>query len=139
MQQGLSSVQPVPTPWWVKAIVILSIALTLMGGFIALIRPEMLVSPQDAINGAVRIYAGYLAARSFGIAIVLAALILVGARRALSNLMALTGFIQLLDFCIDAAEQRWTVAPGVLVLGLLCLIAAARLAGRPFWRLAAWT
>jgi hypothetical protein len=138
MQQGLSSGQPSPIPWWVKAIVILSIALTAMGGAIALIRPEMLVSPEDVINGAVRIYAGYLAARSFGIAIALTTLLVAGARRALGNIMALSGFIQLLDFCMDVAEKRWTVAPGVLVLGLLCLMAAARLSGKPFWRLAAW-
>jgi hypothetical protein len=48
------------------------------------------------------------------------------------------GFIQLVDFCIDCAEARWTVAPGVLMLGVLLLVAASRLSGSAFWRRAAW-
>jgi len=40
--------------------------------------------------------------------------------------VAVVGFIQLADFCLDCAEARWPVAAGVLVLGILLLMAAAR-------------
>jgi hypothetical protein len=68
----------------------------------------------------------------------LIALLLVGARRALANLMVLVGFIQLLDVCMDVAEGRWAVAPGVLVFGVVFLIAANRLIGYPFWNVEFW-
>jgi hypothetical protein len=126
-------------PWWLGLIVILGAVLTAAGAVIALIHPAMLVSPHDEINGAVHIYAGYLVARNAVIAIMLAALLAIGARRALGNLMVLVGFIQLLDACTDAAEGRWTIAPGVLIFGLLFLIGAAWLSdGLPFWKLKAW-
>jgi len=113
--------------------------LTAMGGIIALVHPAMLVSPHDEINGAVHIYAGYLAARNLALAFLLVALSVLQAKRALGNLMALVGFIQLLDACMDVAEGRWTIVPGVLVFGLVFLGAAARLCdGYPFWRVEAW-
>jgi hypothetical protein len=124
---------------WLGAVVILGAVLTAAGAVIALVHPIMLVSPHDEINGAVRIYAGYLVARNLAIAILLLGLLIVGARRALGNLMVLVGFIQLFDACMDVAEGRWTVAPGVLVFGLIFLFAAARLCdGIPFWKLDAW-
>ena len=127
-------------PLRLGAIVVLGALLTAMGAGIALFHPIMLVSPHDQINGAVRIYAGYLVARNLAIAIMLLALLLIGARRALGNLMVLVGFIQLFDACMDVAEGRWTIAPGVLVFGLIFLFAAARLCdGLPFWKLEAWT
>jgi hypothetical protein len=126
-------------PWWLRLIVFLGAALTAMGAIIALIHPAMLVSPHDEINGAVRIYAGYMAARNLALAFMLVALLLMGAKRALGNMMALVGLIQLLDCCMDIAEGRWTVAPGVLVFGVVFLLGAARLSGgSPFWRPEAW-
>lgn len=131
--------QPRAVPWWVAAIVILGAVLTAMGALIALIHPAMLVSPRDEINGAVHIYAGYLFARNLVIAVMMLGLLFMGARRALGNLMVLVGFIQLLDACVDLAEGRWTIAPGVLVFGVVFLLGAARLAdGLPFWKLEAW-
>src|ERR1035438_5978257 len=115
--------------WWLRLIVILGALLTAMGAVIALAHPSMLVSPHDEINGAVHIYAGYLAARNFAIAFMLLTLLILGAWRALGNLMVLVGLIQLLDACMDVAEGRWTVAPGVLVFGLVFLVGAARLSG----------
>ncbi len=41
------------------------------GGVIALVNPAMLASPHDQINGAIHIYAGYLASRNLCIAAVL--------------------------------------------------------------------
>ena len=129
-----------PIPWWLRLVVILGALLTAMGAVIALVHPAMLVSPHDEINGAVHIYAGYMAARNIAIAIMLVALLFLGAKQALGNLMVLVGFIQLLDACMDVAEGRWTVAPGVLIFGLVFLIGAARLSGGyRFWRLEAWT
>lgn len=124
--------------WWLSAIVILGAALTATGAIIALVHPAMLVSPHDEINGAVHIYAGYLAARNLALAFMLVALWLIGARRALGNLMALVALIQILDACMDVAEGRWAIVPGVSIFGLVFLIGAARLSGFPFWRLAAW-
>lgn len=127
-----------PIAWWLSAIVILGATLTAMGAVIALVHPAMLASPHDEINGAVHIYAGYLAARNLALAAMLVALLLIRARRALGNLMVLVGLIQVLDVCMDVAEGRWAIVPGVSIFGLLFLIGAARLSGFPFWRIAAW-
>jgi hypothetical protein len=126
-------------PWWLSVAVVLGALLTAAGAVIALAHPSMLVSPHDQINGAVHIYAGYLAARNLAISALLLILLIIGARRALGNLMALVGLIQLLDVCMDVAEGRWAVIPVVLALGLVFLIGSARLSGGyPFWRIEAW-
>jgi hypothetical protein len=124
--------------WWLSAVVILGAVLIAAGAIIALVHPAMLVSRYDEINGAVHIYAGYLAARNLALAFMLVALLLIGARRALGNLMVLVALIQILDACMDVAEGRWAIVPGILIFGLVFLIGAARLSGFPFWRLAAW-
>ena len=93
----------------------------------------------NKINRAVQIYAGYMAARNLALAFMLVALLVVGARRSLGNLMVLVGLIQLLDACMDVYEGRWVVVPGVLIFGLIFLIGATRLSdGNPFWKLRAW-
>jgi hypothetical protein len=128
-----------PMPLWVRLIVILGALLTFVGAVIALAHPAMLVSPHDEINRAVQIYAGYMAARNLALAFMLIALLVVGARRSLGNLMVLVGLIQLLDGCMDVYEGRWVVVPGVLIFGLIFLIGATRLSdGNPFWKLRAW-
>jgi hypothetical protein len=134
VQDGLRTI-----PLWLAAIVILGAVLTAMGAVIALVHPAMLVSPRDEINSAVHIYAGYLFARNLAIAAMLLALLFIGARRALGNLMVLVGLIQLLDAGIDLVEGRWNIAPGVLLFGVVFLICAAKLAeGLPFWNIEAW-
>ncbi|KAA6459706.1 hypothetical protein DYQ86_16450 [Acidobacteria bacterium AB60] len=125
-------------PAWVNLVVIVSAVLMGAGAVIALVNPAMLVDPHAEINAAVRTYAGYLTARNGVLAVVMLVLLMVGARRALGNLVALVGLIQLFDFVVDCAEARWQVAAGVLVLGILLLMAAGRLAGAAFWRRAAW-
>jgi hypothetical protein len=128
-----------PMPLWVRLIVILGAMLNALGAVIALVHPAMLVSPRDEINRAVQIYAGYLAARNLALAFMLVALLVVGARRSLGNLMVLVGLIQLLDACMDVYEGRWVVVPGVLIFGLISLIGATRLSdGNSFWKLRAW-
>jgi hypothetical protein len=49
------------------------------------------------------------------------------------------GLIQLLDVCMDVAEGRWSIVPGILVFGIVFLVGAARLCGFPFWKAEAWT
>jgi len=125
--------------WWVAIAVLLGALLMATGAVLALVHPAMLVSPHDEINNAVRVYAGYLAARNGALAIMLVALLVIGARRALANLMVLVALIQILDAVMDSLEARWTLVPGVLVFAIIFLIAAARLSGCPFWRSQAWT
>lgn len=126
-------------PWWLRTIIVLGAILMATGALIALLRPMILVSPHDEINGAVHIYAGYFASRNLGLAIMLVAAISLRARGMLNTLMLLTAFIQLLDAGIDCLEGRWVVVPGVVVIGLLFFVGAARLTRYPFWRLEAWT
>jgi hypothetical protein len=108
------------------------------GGVIALVDPATLVSPTDVINNAARIYAGYLASRNLALAAALLAAMMLRARGALGSPMMLTAFIQIGDAVIDCAEGRWSIVPGVAVLGVLFILAAARVSGYPFWNAAAW-
>jgi len=125
-------------PWWVRMIVVLGALLMTAGAMIALVHPALLVSPHDEINGAVHIYAGYLAARNFGLALMLVAAMSFRSRGTLNTSMLLTALIQMLDAGIDCVEGRWAVVPGVIIFGLLFLVGAARLSGSPFWKTAAW-
>ena len=134
--QTASSI-PLRIPLWTRLIALLGAFLSLAGGIISLVNPTMLAGPHEAINNAVHVYAGYTAARDLAVAAVLLWLLAISARRALGQLMFLVALIQLIDTAIDCAEARWTVAPGVFVLGILFLFAATRLTG-PFWKASAW-
>ena len=125
-------------PWWLRTIVVAGALLMVTGALIALLHPVLLVSPHDEINGAVHIYAGYLASRNLGLAIMLVAAMSLRATGMLNTLMLLTAFTQLLDAGIDCLEGRWVVIPGVVLIGLLFFVGAARLSRYPFWRLEAW-
>ena len=138
----VDGVAPTPTatiPGWLRTVVILGALLMAAGAVLALVHPAMLVSPHDEINGAVHIYAGYLASRNLAMAVLLIVLLSLSAKRALSNLMVLVALIQLLDACIDCAEARWPIVPGVLFLGLIFLFGAARLSSYPVWKPEFWT
>jgi hypothetical protein len=126
-------------PWWVVTAVLIGALLIGTGAVLAFVHPAMLVSPHDEINGAARVYAGYLTARNGVLAVMLVALLALRARRSLGNLMVIVAFIQFLDAGMDLLESRWILVPGVLVFGLFHVIAAARLSGYPFWRSEAWT
>ena len=114
---------------WVKAVVVLCAVLTGMGAGIAWFKPGMLLQPGSEITMAVRTYAGYLTSRNLILALMPLILMVSGARRALGNLLAMLGLIQVVDCIVDCLEARWTIAPGVLVLGMILLIAASRLCG----------
>jgi hypothetical protein len=132
--------RPSPTlPWWLQAIVLLGALLMVAGALIALLNPAMLVSPGDEINAAVHIYAGYLFSRNAALAVLLVASLLFRSKATLNTLILLTAFIQLLDTSVDCMEGRWAIALGVLIFGLLFLVASRRLSGHPFWRKDAWT
>jgi hypothetical protein len=133
------SIRPAAVPAWIVVLLVVCAILMALGAVIALVNPGMLVAPGSEINNAVRTYAGYLTARNLTLAVMLVFLLRIRARRALGSLTAIVGFIQVFDFVVDCMEKRWTVAPGVLLLGTLLLIAAARISGRPFWRMEAWT
>jgi hypothetical protein len=137
-KQSLSTPSDAKIPLWISIAVLLGALLMAAGAVIALVRPAMLISPEAEITEGIRIYAGYLVSRNLAIAILLFTLLALRARRALGHLMVLVGFIQLFDFFVDCSESRWAVAPGVLIFGILYVIAAARLAGHAFWKSAAW-
>lgn len=120
--------------WWVQLIVIVGALLTGAGGVIALAHPAMLVAPQGEIGNAAHVFAGYFAARNLTLACVLLLLLAMQARRALGQLLVLVGLIQFADAVMDCVEARWPIVPGVIVLGLLFLLAASKLCGSPFWR-----
>jgi hypothetical protein len=128
-----------PIALWVRIVAVFGALLLATGAVLALVNPVMLVSPHDEINGAVHIYAGYLASRNLALAMMLVALLSLGAKRALSNMMVLVALVQLLDVCMDCHEGRWTLVPGVLIFGLLFLIGAASLSAHPLWRSSFWT
>jgi len=128
----------VSAPWWVQLIVVAGAFLSAAGATIALTRPTMLVGPNAEIGAVAHIFAGYFAARSLTMAVVLLFLLALRALRALGQILALVGLIQLVDAIMDIAEGRWTIIPGFLILGALFLLAAPRLCGQPFWRRRAW-
>ncbi len=67
-------------PLWLPVTVIIGALLMAAGGFIALVHPAMLAPPGEEINGAVRVYAGYLVSRNLAIAIMLLGTLSIGAR-----------------------------------------------------------
>jgi hypothetical protein len=110
---------------WPAMVVVLGAVLLAAGAAIALLRPAILVSP-------------YFAVRNLAMALLLLALLFVGLRRALGNRLVLVAAVQLLDALMDCLEGRWMLVPGVTLLGILFLFAAARLCGPAFWRRSAW-
>jgi hypothetical protein len=128
----------VPLPWWLIALVTVGSVLMIAGAGFALFRPQMLLSPQQEITPAVHVYAGYLVSRNLALGTMLLVALGLRARGTLSTLMVLYACVQLLDVGNDALEGRWTIVPGILILGVLFLIGAARASGYPFWSAKAW-
>lgn len=133
---GKKLIANVPMPWWLSVSVIVGALLMGAGAIIALFYPAMLVSAGADINGATRVYAGYLVSRNLALAIMLLVMVGTRARTALGSFMVLTAFIQLLDAGMDSLEGRWVLVPGVLIFAAVFLVGAARLTGQPFWKFA---
>jgi hypothetical protein len=124
--------------WFPRVVAVLGALLLITGALIALFHPIMLVSAQDEINGAVHIYAGYLASRNLAMAIMLLAALGFAAKRLLNNLLLLVSLVQFLDALIDVVEGRLPVAIGVMILAVLFSAASASLSGYPFWQIRTW-
>jgi hypothetical protein len=124
--------------WWVQLVTIVGSMLMAAGAIIGLVNPGMLVGHQADINDAVRVFAGYFAARNLAVACLLLVLLAIRAGRALGHVTALAACIQLVDLVLDCVEGRWSIAPGVLVVGLLFFLASIKLSGHPLWRRQAW-
>jgi hypothetical protein len=111
---------------WVVLAAVLAAALLVTGGVLALVKPAMLAGPQAAGNDAVRIFAGYIASRNLSIALVLLGGLLLRRQQLVAAALLLVGFVQYADALFDAIEGRWPIVPGVLLLGTLFLLAAAK-------------
>jgi hypothetical protein len=127
-----------PLPWWLLALVTSGSILMIAGGLIALFRPEMLLSPHQEVTQAVHVYAGYLVSRNLALGLMLLTALSPRARGSLSTLMVLYASIQFLDAVTDCIEGRWAIVPGIVLLGLLFLIGAARVSGYPFRNPKGW-
>ena len=114
-------------PFWIKAVVFTGALLFAAGAIIAMIRPEMLAPAHGEINSAAHVYAGYFVSRNLALAVMLFAALITDARQALSGLMILAALVQFLDAGFDAAEGRLILIPGVILLGALFSLAAAKL------------
>jgi len=114
-------------PFWIKGVVFVGALLFAAGAIIAIIRPEMLASAQAPINSAAHVYAGYFVSRNLAIAVMLLVALFMDARPTLGALLTLAALVQFLDAGFDAAEGRFILIPGVILLGALLSLAAARL------------
>jgi hypothetical protein len=115
---------------WVKIVALIGSLLLGAGAAIAYANPGMLLSPHAQVSEGVRVYAGYLVSRNAALALGLLGAVLFRLRTLLGNMLLLIGSVQIFDACIDAVEGRWTLVPGVTVLGILFLLAAVR--AKPF-------
>jgi hypothetical protein len=130
---------PTKIPIWVSAIVIVGAILMAAGAEIAEVKPQMLVAPNAAIDAATHVYAAYLVSRNLVLAVMLIAALAWRAKTVLHTLLVAVALIQIADAVLDALGGRWPIVPGVLVLGILFFIAAARISGAAFWKRAAWS
>jgi predicted Co/Zn/Cd cation transporter (cation efflux family) len=99
--------------------------------------PNAAISHKEISLG-IHIYVGYLLSRNLALGLMLLAALTLRARGALSTLMVLYACIQFLNVATDCVEGRRAIAPGILILGLLFLMGAARVSGHPFWSPKAW-
>ncbi len=111
---------------WVKGVALIGALLLGAGAAIAYANPGMLLAPHAEVSEAVRVYAGYLVSRNAALALGLLGAVLFRLRTLLGTMLLLVGSIQIFDACLDAVEGRWTLVPGVTVLGILFLLGAAR-------------
>jgi hypothetical protein len=106
---------------WVALVVVIGAILLIMGGVISLVAPAMLVARGAPVGDAARVYAGYTASRDLALGGMLLGSLFLRKYVAMNTLLLLIAAIQFLDAGIDCLEGRWTVAPGVLVLGVIFL------------------
>ena len=125
-------------PVRVKAIAILAAVLLTAGASLALFDPTMLVGKGAQMNPAARVFAGYLFSRNLAVAALMAGALALRARKALGTLLTLTALIQFGDAAMDCYEQRWSIVPVVVFLGLAFLIGAGSALGHSAWKINNW-
>lgn len=125
-------------PTGVQVIALLGAALPVLGAFLAIFNPAMLVGKAEEMNNAARVFAGYFVSRNLSLAALLAGALALRARKALGSLLTLTALIQFVDAAVDCYEQRWAVVPVVVALGVAFLVGAGSTLGRPVWKTEVW-
>lgn len=126
-----------PASRWAYIIVVLCAALTVVGALVSKIDPSLLTNGH-AVPTAAHIYTDYMFSRSIALAALMLFFLCIGARRMLAVCMLLLTLIQCIDVIDDAGRGDFMLVPGVLVLMILCLVAARSLLDGPLWRPAAW-
>ncbi len=117
---------PSAIPVWVGVAAVAGAVLMSAGALIAMLKPAMLSGPAE-INSAVRVYADYFAVRNLALPVMLLIFLVRRARQSLAAIMLTVALIQFLDACFDIFEARWTIIPGVMLIGVVFLAAAVRL------------
>ncbi len=124
-------------PWWVAVVAVLGALLTIGGAVIGKVAPTLLTNGTALSNGA-RVYADYFFARNVPLALLLLALLVLGARRMLAGFMVLTALIQVVDVVNDLLRGDLILVPGLLVFAIVFLVGASRLFGQAVWSIDAW-
>lgn len=125
-------------PLWVSIVVILGVLLTLTSAVSSKIDPTLLTNG-NPMTASARIYADYMFARDFALAVMLLLLLVVRARKMLAGLMVLTVLIQCVDIVNDLLRGTFLLfLPIVFLFAIVFLLAARRLFGQNIWRIDAW-
>ncbi|HKW21210.1 MAG TPA: hypothetical protein VJO13_07540 [Ktedonobacterales bacterium] len=97
-----------------------------------------LLTNNNPMTDAARVYADYTFARDLALAVMLLFLLFVRARRMLAGFMVLVALIQVIDVLDDLARGAFVLIPGLLIFAILFLIGAWQLFGRPLWQMTTW-
>jgi len=124
-------------PVWIAVIVIIGAVLLLVGALVSKVDPTLLTN-NNPMTDAARVYADYTFARDLAVAVMLLFLLFVRARRMLAGFMTLVAFIQVIDILDDLARGAFVLIPGLLIFAILFLIGAWQLFGRPLWQMTTW-
>jgi len=124
-------------PVWIAVIVIIGAVLLLVGALVSKVDPTLLTN-NNPMTDAARVYADYTFARDLALAVMLLFLLFVRARRMLAGFMTLVAFIQVIDILDDLARGAFVLIPGLLIFAILFLIGAWQLFGRPLWQMTTW-
>ncbi len=119
-------------PPWVFIVVILGATLAATGAVIGKVDPTLLTNGSPMTDSA-RVYADYMFARNFSLAVMLLLLLALRAWRILAGFMVLITLIQLVDVLDDLARGAFLLVPGLLVFAVVFLVGASRLFGQVVW------
>jgi hypothetical protein len=114
-------------PRWIIAFAALAALLLAVGASIALLAPQLLVTPGVEINSAAQIYAGYTFSRDLGLFIVLCVGLMKRSRSIMTVMMGLFSLMTFVDAIMDIKESRLPVFVIALLLSLIAAMATRRL------------